>query len=84
MKKGVLKSFAKVTGRYLCQSLFFDKVAGLRSEKETLAHLFTEHLQTTASVFPVSNICFLLKFISSYVHKTWDINFMSYCSYLKH
>ena len=29
-KKGVLRSFAKVAGKYLCQSLFFNKVAGLR------------------------------------------------------
>ena len=28
-KKGVLKNFAKSTGKYLCQSLFFNKVAGL-------------------------------------------------------
>ena len=27
-KKGVLKSFAKFTGKYLRQSLFFNKVAG--------------------------------------------------------
>ena len=30
MKKGVLKKIAKFTGKYLCQSLFFDKAAGLR------------------------------------------------------
>ena len=30
-KKDVLKNFAKFTGRHLCQSLFFNKVAGLRS-----------------------------------------------------
>ena len=30
MKKGVLRNFAKFTGKYLCQSLFFNKVAGLR------------------------------------------------------
>ena len=30
MKKGVLKNFAKFTGKPLCQSLFFDKIAGLR------------------------------------------------------
>ena len=30
MKKGVLKNFAKFTGKHLCQSLFFNKVAGLR------------------------------------------------------
>ena len=30
-KKGVLRNFAKLTGKYLCHSLFFNKVAGLRS-----------------------------------------------------
>ena len=30
VKKGVLRNFAKFTGKHLCQSLFFDKVAGLR------------------------------------------------------
>ena len=29
-KKGVLRSFTKFTGKHLCQSLFFNKVAGLR------------------------------------------------------
>ena len=29
-KKGVLKNFVKFTGKYLCQSLFFNKVAGRR------------------------------------------------------
>ena len=29
-KKGVLKYFAKFTGKHLCQSLFFNNVAGLR------------------------------------------------------
>ena len=29
-KKDVLKNFAKFTGKQLCQSLFFNKVAGLR------------------------------------------------------
>ena len=30
LKKGVLRNFAKFTGKHLCQSLFFNKVAGLR------------------------------------------------------
>ena len=30
-RKGVLRNFAKFTGKHLCQSLFFNKVAGLRS-----------------------------------------------------
>ena len=30
VKKGVFRNFAKFTGKNLCQSLFFNKVAGLR------------------------------------------------------
>ena len=30
-KKGVLKDFAKFTGKHLCQSPFFNKVAGLQA-----------------------------------------------------
>ena len=30
-KRGVLRSFAKFTGKHLCQSLFLHKVAGLRT-----------------------------------------------------
>ena len=30
MRKGVLRNFTKFTGKHLCQSLFFNKVAGLR------------------------------------------------------
>ena len=29
-KRGVLSNFTKFTGKQLCQSLFFNKVAGLR------------------------------------------------------
>ena len=29
-EKDVLRNFAEFTGKHLCQSLFFDKVAGLR------------------------------------------------------
>ena len=28
-KKGAVRNFAKFTGKHLCQSLFFNKVAGL-------------------------------------------------------
>ena len=30
MKEGVIRSFTKFTEKHLCQSLFFNKVAGLR------------------------------------------------------
>ena len=32
IKKGVLRNFKKFTGKHLCQSLFFNKVAGLKPE----------------------------------------------------
>ena len=43
-KKGVLKNSTKFTGKHLCQSLFFDKVAGQVCnfiKKETLALMFS-------------------------------------------
>ena len=52
VKKGVLKNFVKFTGEYLCQSFFFNKVAGLEPAtllKETLWH----------RCFPVSFATFL-------------------------
>ena len=43
-KKGVLRNFAKFTGKHMCQNLFFIKVAGLSVqlyEKKTLAEVFS-------------------------------------------
>ena len=44
MKKDVFKNFAKFTGKHLCQSLFFNKVAvrpACLLKKETLAQVFS-------------------------------------------
>ena len=30
VRKGVLRNFTKLTGKHLCQSLFFNKVAGMQ------------------------------------------------------
>ena len=54
-KKGVLRNFAKFTGKHLCQSLFFNKAAGLRPTtllKKRLWHRcfpvnFVKFLRTT-------------------------------------
>ena len=43
-EKGVLRNFAKFTGKHLCQSLFFNKVAGGACniiKKETLVQVFS-------------------------------------------
>ena len=68
VRKGVLRNFAKFTGKHLCQSLFLNKVAGSGCsfiKKETLSHMFscefceislntffTEHIRTAASDCP--------------------------------
>ena len=38
-EKGVLRNLAKFTGRHLCQSLFFNKVAGLLRTPFFIEHL---------------------------------------------
>ena len=65
VKISVLKNFTKFTGKHLCRSLFFNKVAGLRHRcfpvnfaKFLRTSFLTEHLRTTASeqkrdVFPL-------------------------------
>ena len=57
VRKTVLRNFAKFTGKHLCQSLFLNKVAGLRHmyipvnfAKFLRTSFLTEHLLTTASV----------------------------------
>ena len=74
VRKGVLRNFTKFAGKHLCQSLFFNKVAGLRPTallKKRLWHrcfpmdfvkfLRTPILQNTSSRLP-------LKFQANY-HK---------------
>ena len=41
LRKGVLRNFAKFTGKHLCQSLFFHKVAGL--SPATLLNMWLWH-----------------------------------------
>ena len=48
IKKGVLGNFAKFTGKYLCQSLFFNKVADLRFSMNFAKFFRTHFLQNTS------------------------------------
>ena len=51
-KKGVLENFTKFTGKHLCWSLFFNKVAGLRPES-----ILKKRLQQRC--FPLNLVKFL-------------------------
>ena len=65
MKKGVLKNFAKFTGKHFCQTFFFNKVAGGPCnfiKKETLAQVFSYEfceISTQCMCFPVKFANFL-------------------------
>ena len=80
-KKGVLRNFTKFTGKHLCQSLFFNKVAGLRPAtllKKRLWHRcfpvnFVKFLRTP---FFIEHLWWLLFFIPIYFFSftvNWDI-----------
>ena len=63
MKKGVLKNFRKFTGKHLRQSLFFNKIGGLRPvacnfiKKETLAQVFScEFCEISKNTFSTEHL----------------------------
>ena len=57
-KKCILRNFAKFTGKGLCQSLFFHKVAGLRS---SIKFLRTQFLQNSPGRLLLKNNYHALK-----------------------
>ena len=55
IKNGLLKNFAKFSRKYLCQSLFLNKVAGL---KETLIQVFFwEFCENSINTFFTEHLC---------------------------
>ena len=55
-EKGVLRNFTKFTGKQLCQSLFFNKVAGLRQLQLTIYTIPTISLKRTILQVGTSNL----------------------------
>ena len=64
IKKSVLKNFTKFTGKHLCQSLFFNKVAGLSPStllKKRLAQVFScEFCEFSKNTFFTEHLWWLL------------------------
>ena len=56
----VLENFIKFTGKHLCQSLFFNKVAGLSPTNNFTENDSTEHLPTTVSDYKNHLECYML------------------------
>ena len=79
-KKSVLRDFAKFTEKHLCQSLFFNKVAGLSPQacnfikKETLARYFPVNFaKLIKTPFFIEHLWLLLLNLLYSLH---DINFL--------
>ena len=61
VREGVLRNFAKFTGKQLCQSIFLNKVAGQKAcnfiEKETLAQVFScEFTEVSKNTFFIEHL----------------------------
>ena len=68
-KKGVIRNFAKFTGKYLCRSLF-SKVAGLRPffiKKETLTQVFSCEFCEMSKNTSGGYICHLSKYFDKFM-----------------
>ena len=75
-KKGVLTNFAKFTGKRLCQSLLFNKVADLRSE----ACNYIKKETQVAQVFPYG-LCEISK--NTFLHRTHLVVALRGASFVK-
>ena len=83
-KKGVLKNFAKFKGKHVCQSLFFNKVAGLRPKacnfitkrlwRRCLPRNFVKFLWTP---FLIKHLRWLLLLLKMLVNKfiSWEFQY---------
>ena len=85
-KKGVLRNFLKFTGKHLCQSLFFNKVAGLRL-KNILSYrtpLVAASGNTNAFPWPhcIKRSCIFHTSFQT-LHKKWSfpLRFLQYCEF---
>ena len=87
-KKGVLRNFAKFTGKHFCQGLFFNKVAGSCNffKKETLALVFScEFCKISKNTLshrkpPVAASVYIMKVFSKRLFK-FTMTYVIYINY---
>ena len=56
VRKGVFRNFAKFTGKHLCQSLLFNKIAGLKPA--TLSKMRLQHRYFSADIAKILRTAF--------------------------
>ena len=72
VKKGVLKNFVKLTGKHLYQSLFFNKVAGLKLWHRCFPVNFAKFLRTTFLKKNSVRLLLVFQFTSIIISKRWQ------------
>ena len=85
MKKGILKNVTKFTGKHLCQSLFFNKVAGLfldpslvpKTQKINVRQVYCRYLDTMT--WSITIFCSdFLRYFEKYKN-AWFLHVYNYC-----
>ena len=61
VRKGVFRNFAKFTGKHLCQSLLFNKIAGLRPA--TLFKMRLQHRYFSADIAKILRTAFFMEYL---------------------
>ena len=56
-KKRALKNFEKITGKHMCQSLFFNKVSGLRTATSLIKRLWHRCFPVNFAKFFKTHFC---------------------------
>ena len=85
VRKGVLRNFVKFTGKHLCQSLFFDKVVGLRPATLLKKRLWHRCFPVSCEFYEISKITFFTEQLwvtPSNTFSLWNLKFSVY-SYQK-
>ena len=78
VKKGVLRNFTKFTRKFLCQSLFFSKGAGVKpSFKKRLWHRFScEFCEVSKNIFFTEHLRWLLLQFFNWTFNVRSIDFL--------
>ena len=85
VRKGVLWNFVKFTGKHLCQSLFFDKVVGLRPATLLKKRLWHRCFPVSCEFYEISKNTFFTEQLwvtPSNTFSLWNLKFSVY-SYQK-
>ena len=86
IKIGVLKNFAKFTGKHLCQSIFFNKVAGLNPAtllKKSLCHwCFPANFEKFLRPLFLQNGRLLVQFHKTLIYHNFTQHFERLCKFV--